>query len=169
VGIAIVRELGPVLTALMVAARGGSGIAAELGSMTVTEQVLAIEAMGANPIVKLVIPRVLVTTLVTPILTLIADVLGILGGMVVSVIESGVSTSFYLDQVKRTVEIEDVVSGIGKTFFFGFLIGIISCYQGLKTSRGTEGVGNSTTLSVVICSVAVFVSDYFLTKVFLLF
>lgn len=169
VGIAIVRELGPVLTALMVAARAGSGIAAELGSMTVTEQVLAIEAMGANPIVKLVIPRVLVTTLVTPILTLMADILGILGGMVVSVIESGVSTSFYLDQVKRTVEIEDVISGIGKTFFFGFLIGIIACYQGLKTSRGTEGVGNSTTLSVVICSVAVFVSDYFLTKVFLLF
>ena len=169
VGIAIVRELGPVLTSLMIAARVGSGIAAELGSMAVTEQVLAIEAMGANPIAKLVVPRVLVTTLITPILTVIADVVGILGGMFVAVIESGVTARFYIDQVLRTVELEDFFSGTGKTFFFGFLIGIIACNQGLRTTRGTQGVGESTTLSVVIASVAIFVSDYFLTKLFLLF
>ena len=113
VGISIVRELGPVLTSLMIAARVGSGIAAELGSMAVTEQVLAIEAMGANPIAKLVVPRVLVTTLITPILTVIADVVGILGGMFVAVIESGVTARFYIDQVLRTVELEDFFSGTG--------------------------------------------------------
>ncbi|MBI2339131.1 MAG: ABC transporter permease [Deltaproteobacteria bacterium] len=169
VGIAIVRELGPVLTSLMIAARVGSGIAAELGSMAVTEQVLAIEAMGANPVAKLVVPRVLVTTLITPILTVIADVVGIFGGMFVAVLESGVTARFYIDQVLRTVELEDFFSGTGKTFFFGFLIGIIACNQGLRTTRGTQGVGESTTLSVVIASVAIFVSDYFLTKLFLLF
>ena len=169
VGLSIVRELGPVLTALMVAARVGAGIAAELGSMTVTEQVLAIEAMGANPVVKLVVPRVLVTTLITPLLTIVADIVGILGGMVVSIYEAGVSPRFYIDQVIRTLEISDVLSGIGKTVFFGFFIGIIACHQGLKTTRGTEGVGQSTTISVVISSVTVFVADYFLTKIFLLF
>jgi phospholipid/cholesterol/gamma-HCH transport system permease protein len=169
VGIAIVRELGPVLTALMMAARVGSGIAAELGSMTVTEQVLAIRAMGANPIIKLVVPRVLVVTIVTPLLTVIADVVGILGGMVVTIIEAGVSPRFYLDQVIRTVHMDDFVSGVGKTFFFGFLIGVIACYQGLKTTRGTEGVGQATTMAVVVSSVAVFVADYFLTKIFLYF
>ncbi len=168
VGIAIVRELGPVLTALMVAARVGAGIAAELGSMTVSEQVLAIEAMGANPIVKLVVPRVLVTTCITPLLTVIADAVGIFGGMIVTVVEAGVSPRFYFDQVLRTVEIGDFLSGIGKTFFFGFFIGITACYQGLKTTHGTQGVGESTTLAVVISSVVIFVADYFLTKVFLL-
>ena len=169
VGLSIARELGPVLTALMVAARVGAGIAAELGSMAVTEQVLAIEAMGANPISKLVVPRVLVTTLITPLLTIVADAVGILGGMIVSVSEAGVSTRFYMDQVTRTVHIGDFLSGIGKTLFFGFFIGIIACYQGLKTTRGTEGVGKSTTIAVVVSSVTVFVADYFLTKIFLLF
>lgn len=169
VGLAIVRELGPVLTALMVAARVGSGIAAELGSMTVTEQVLAVTAMGADPVAKLVLPRVLVTTLITPLLTIIADIVGIFGGMIVSLYESGISHQFYIDQVTRTVHLSDFLSGIGKTFFFGFFIGIIACYQGLKTTRGTEGVGHSTTLSVVISSVTIFVTDYFLTKIFLLF
>lgn len=169
VGISIVRELGPVLTALMIASRVGSGIAAEIGSMAVTEQVLAIEAMGANPISKLVVPRVLVTTIVTPLLTIMADVVGILGGMFVTTLEAGVTPRFYFDQVMRTVQIDDFVSGIAKTVFFGFFIGIISCYQGLKTSHGTEGVGLATTSSVVMSSVAVFVADYFLTKIFLLF
>lgn len=169
VGIAIVRELGPVLTALMVAARVGSGIAAELGSMTVTEQVTAIEAMGANPVVKLVAPRVLVTTLTLPLLTAMADVVGIVGGMFVTLLEAGVSPHFFMDQVLRTVQIGDFGSGIAKTLFFGFFIGLISCYQGLNTTRGTEGVGHSTTLSVVMSSVTVFITDYFLTKIFLLF
>lgn len=169
VGVAISRELGPVLTALMVAARVGSGIAAELGSMTVSEQILAIRAMGGSPVAKLVVPRVLVATIVTPILTVIADFVGIVGGMLVTMLEAGVTARFYVDQVKRTVEIYDFMSGIGKTVFFGFFIGCIACYKGLNTTRGTKGVGDATTQTVVLCAMVIFVSDFFLTKLFLLF
>lgn len=169
IGIAITRELGPVLTAVMVAARVGAGITAELGSMKVTEQVLAIEAMGANPIQKLVVPRVLATTLSTPILTVIANFIGIIGGMMITVLETGVSSTFFFDQITSTVKFIDFTSGIAKTFFFGFFIGIIACYQGLQTGGGTAGVGRATTHSVVYGSICVFVSDFFLTKLFLLF
>ncbi len=169
VGISIVRELGPVLTALMVASRVGSGIAAELGSMEVSEQILAIRAMGASPIAKLVIPRVLVTTIATPILTIIADFVGILGGMFISKLEAGTTVRFYIDQIQRTVEVYDFMSGLGKALFFGFFIGCIACYKGLTTTHGTKGVGDSTTRTVVLCSIAIFVSDFFLTKLFLLF
>lgn len=169
VGIAITRELGPVLTAVMIAARVGAGITAELGSMNVTEQVLAIEAMGANPVQKLVLPRVIATTICTPILSIIADFIGIFGGMIITVAETGISARFYLDQITSTVRLMDFSSGIAKTFFFGFLIGTIACYQGLKTSGGTQGVGKATTLSVVYGSICVFVSDFFLTKLFLFF
>ncbi|MBF0104907.1 MAG: ABC transporter permease [Deltaproteobacteria bacterium] len=169
VGIAITRELGPVLTALMVAARVGSGIAAEIGSMKVSEQVLAIRAMGGSPIAKLVIPRVLVTTIATPILTIISIFVGIFGGMVISMIEAGVTAQFYIEQIQSTVKMYDFMSGVGKTVFFGFFVGIIACYQGLKTTRGTKGVGDSTTFTVVLCSMVIFVSDFFLTKLFLLF
>ena len=169
VGIAITRELGPVLTAVMIAARVGAGITAELGSMNVTEQVLAIEAMGANPIQKLVLPRVVATTICTPILAIVADFIGIFGGMIITVAETGVSPRFYIDQITSTVRFVDFSSGIAKTFFFGFLIGTIACYQGLNTSGGTQGVGKATTLSVVYGSICVFVSDFFLTKLFLLF
>lgn len=169
VGIAITRELGPVLTAVMIAARVGAGITAELGSMNVTEQVLAIEAMGANPIQKLVVPRVLATTICTPILSIIADFIGIFGGMLITILQTGVSSTFYLNQITSTVEFMDFSSGIAKTFFFGFFIGIIACYQGLNTHGGTEGVGRATTLSVVYGCICVFVSDFFLTKLFLVF
>lgn len=169
VGIAITRELGPVLTALMVAARVGSGIAAEIGSMNVSEQILAIRAMGGNPIAKLVVPRVLVTTLVTPILTIVAIAVGIFGGMIVSILEAGITARFYIDQIKRTVEVYDFMSGVGKTVFFGFFIGCIACYQGLGKLRGTKGVGDATTRTVVYCSIVIFVADFFLTKLFLLF
>jgi phospholipid/cholesterol/gamma-HCH transport system permease protein len=167
IGIAIVRELGPVLTALMVAARVGSGITAELGSMTVSEQVLAIEAMGADPIRKLVVPRVVAATICTPILTVFANIIGILGGMLITVIETGVGAQYYMDQISQTVEVQDFASGLAKTLFFGFFIGVIACYQGLNTRGGTAGVGKSTTLSVVYASIVIFVSDFFLTKLFL--
>ncbi len=169
IGIAIVREMAPVLTAVMVAARVGSGITAELGSMNVTEQVLAIEAMGANPVQKLVVPRVVATTLCTPLLTVIANVIGIFGGMMITVKEAGISPRFYYDQISRSIEMIDFGSGIAKTFFFGFFIGSIACYQGLTTRGGTEGVGRSTTYSVVYSSICIFVSDFFLTKLFLSF
>jgi phospholipid/cholesterol/gamma-HCH transport system permease protein len=164
IGLAIMRELGPVLVCLMLAARVGSGIAAELGSMVVTEQVLAIEALGANPVHKLVLPRVLALTLSAPILTVIGSIIGVIGGMFITILEAGVTARFYFDQIRRTVELEDFFSGIVKSVFFGFFIGLIACYQGLKTQGGTEGVGKSTTLAVVIASVMVFIADFFLTK-----
>ncbi len=167
VGLAIFRELGPVLTALMVAARVGSGIAAELGSMVVTEQVLAIEAMGANPIQKLVVPRVLATLIALPLLTVMADVLGVLGGMVITMRQAGVSASFYIDQVSNTIIIDDFLSGVVKAVFFGFFISMIACYQGLATGGGTEGVGKATTQAVVYAAITIFISDFFLTKFFL--
>lgn len=169
VGVAITRELGPVLTALMVAARVGSGITAELGSMSVSEQILAIRAMGGDPVTKLVFPRVLVTTLATPLLTVIAIFVGIFGGMIVTVLETGIGARFYVDQVRRTVELYDFFSGVAKTFFFGFFIGAIACYRGINTTGGTKGVGNATTQTVVHSAITIFISDFFLTKLFLLF
>jgi len=167
VGLAIFRELGPVLTALMIAARVGSGIAAELGSMVVTEQVLAIEAMGANPTQKLVVPRILATTIATPILTIMANIIGTLGGMIIMMKQAGITPRFYIDQVRNSLLTDDFTSGIIKATFFGFFVGLISCYQGLKTSGGTEGVGTATTKAVVMSSITIFVSDFFLTKIIL--
>jgi len=169
VGIAITRELGPVLTSLMVAARVGAGIASELGSMTVSEQVLAIRAMGGNPLVKLVLPRVLVATIATPVLTIASIFVGIFGGLIISYVEMGLSARYYLDQIRGTIEIYDFTSGVAKTVFFGFAIGIIACYEGLKTTGGTKGVGVATTQAVVFGAIAIFVLDFFLTKLFLLF
>lgn len=168
IGIAIIRELGPVLTSLMIAARVGSGIAAELGSMVVTEQVMAIEALGANSVQKLVLPRVLATVLAAPILTTIGNVIGILGGMIITVMEAGVTCRFYFDQIQKTVSVDDFLSGITKTLCFGFLIALIACYEGMRTRGGTEGVGRATTNAVVLGSLTVFVADFFLTKLFLM-
>jgi phospholipid/cholesterol/gamma-HCH transport system permease protein len=153
----------------MIAARVGSGIAAELGSMVVTEQVLAIEAMGANPVQKLVVPRLLATVIAMPILVVIADIMGVIGGMLICVREAAVSPRFYLDQIRNTLLVEDFTSGIAKAAFFGFFIAIISCYQGLMTHGGTEGVGRATTRAVVYSSITIFVSDFFLTKLILYF
>ncbi len=169
VGVSLSRELGPVLTALMVAARAGAGITAELGSMAVTEQILAVEAMGADPIHKLVVPRVIATTLCTPLLAVLGDFLGIIGGMVVFTMETGSGATFFMNQITSSVELYDFGSGIGKSFFFGFFIGIIACYQGMRTEGGGAGVGKATTASVVMSSIIIFVSDFFLTKLFILF
>lgn len=166
VGLAIVLELGPVLTALMVSGRVGAGITAEIGSMAVTEQVDAIRAMGADPVQKLVLPRVLACTFGLPLLAVIADVLGVLGGMLISA-QSGISPDFYLNTVTVTVTLGDFVQGIAKTFVFGWIIASVGCYMGLGTRGGTVGVGRATTRSVVVASIAVFVSDFFLTKLFL--
>lgn len=168
IGLAIVRELGPVLTCLMMAARVGAGIAAELGSMVVTEQVLAIEAMGANPVAKLVVPRVVACMIAAPLLSVMAMVIGVMGGLSITMMEAGVTARFYFDQILTTVMMEDFTQGLGKTFFFGFFIAVISCFQGLRTSGGTEGVGKATTQAVVFSSIVIFVSDFFLTKLFLL-
>jgi phospholipid/cholesterol/gamma-HCH transport system permease protein len=167
VGLAMALELAPVLTALMVAGRVGAGITAEIGSMAVTEQVDAIRAMGADPVQKLVLPRVLAATLALPLLTVIANVLGVLGGMLVAE-GYGITTSFYYQSVATTVTLGDYASGVIKTFFFGWCIASVGCFMGLRTQGGTVGVGRSTTRAVVVSSISVFVSDFFLSKLMLL-
>ncbi len=168
VGLAIVRELGPVLAALMVGGRAGAGIASELGSMQVTEQVDAIRALGADPVQKLVLPRVLATTLGLPLLTIFAITLGIAGGMVVAEAQYGIASSFYLQTVTSVVRASDFVSGVAKTVVFGWAIGMIGCHVGLATQGGTAGVGRATTRAVVVASIVVLVADFFLTKLLLL-
>ncbi|MEN8162433.1 MAG: ABC transporter permease [Myxococcota bacterium] len=168
VGLAIVRELGPVLAALMVGGRAGAGIASELGSMKVTEQVDAIRAMGADPVQKLVLPRVLATTLGLPFLTVFAITVGILGGMVVADAQYGIASGFYLQTVTSVVRVSDFASGVAKTLVFGWGIGMVGCAVGLATEGGTVGVGRATTRAVVIASIFVLVADFFLTKLLLL-
>ena len=166
VSLSMVRELGPVLTALLVGGRVSSGITAELGSMKVTEQIDAMRAMGANPIKKLVVPRVLSTMLVLPLLTVMADILGILGGMVISRHEFQVDYRLYYNTVTRNLTLADVISGLGKTVIFGYIIAIVGCYKGLETAGGTEGLGKATTATVVTSAIIVIISDFFLTKFF---
>jgi len=167
VALSLVRELGPALTALMVGGRVGAGIAAELGSMQVTEQIDAIRAMGADPVRKLVVPRVLATTLVLPLLTILADVLGILGAMVAARLDSQVGMVLFFESTLRSVEFADFFHGLIKTVFFGFLLGTIACYKGLHTSGGTAGVGRATTETVVITSLVTLCADFILTNILL--
>jgi phospholipid/cholesterol/gamma-HCH transport system permease protein len=164
VGLSLARELGPVLTALMVGGRVGAGITAEIGAMQVTEQVDAIRSMGADPVQKLVLPRVLAATLALPLLTVLADVVGVFGGMVLSWSQFGIDPSFYLQTINNTVTIEDLFSGIAKTFVFGWLIAMVGCSTALQTTGGTVGVGRATTRTVVVASIGVLVTDFFLTQ-----
>jgi phospholipid/cholesterol/gamma-HCH transport system permease protein len=168
VGLAFVLELGPVLTALVVAGRVGAGITAEIGSMTVSEQVDAIRALGADPIQKLVLPRVLAATMGLPMLTVLANGLGILGGLVIAG-QEGIGANFYYQSVINVVTLSDLINGLIKTVVFGWTISMVACFQGLNTTGGTVGVGRATTRTVVISSIAVLVSDFFLTKLILLF
>jgi len=168
VGLSLVRELGPVLTALMVGGRVGAGITAELGSMAVTQQVDAIRVMAADPVKKLVLPRVTATFIVLPLLTILAIMLGILGGLLVAVVELNVSASFYFTHVMRTVTLQDLFTGVGKSFFFALIISVIACYNGLNTRGGATGVGRATTETVVMASIGVLVSDFFITKIFMI-
>lgn len=167
--LSIVRELGPVLTALMVAGRVGAGITAELGSMAVTEQVDALRVLAASPVKKLVVPRVGALVVALPLLTVLADVVGLFGGMVMAVSEVGQSRAYFVSHVLLALRIQDVTSGIGKSIFFAVFIGIIACYNGLAATGGADGVGKATTNTVVTASIAIIVSDFFLTKIFLLF
>ncbi len=161
------RELGPVLTALTVGARIGSGIAAELGSMKVTEQIDAVRVLGADPIKKLVVPRVLACLLVLPVLSVLADVFGLLAGSAVVRMEYGIPYDQFFRSAVETAQWSDFLSGIGKGAVFGLIIAIVGSYKGLNTDGGTEGVGRATTETVAIASVAVCLADFFLTKLFL--
>jgi phospholipid/cholesterol/gamma-HCH transport system permease protein len=166
VGLSMVRELGPVVTAILVGGRVGSGFTAELGSMKVTEQIDAMRALGVNYIKRLVVPRVLLTMIALPILTLIASTLGVFGGMAISQYEFKVDYHQYYSSLTGYVRVADMVSGLGKTVIFGLLIAVIGCYNGLTTRGGTEGLGRATTGTVVTAALSVFISDFFLTKFF---
>jgi len=167
VAVSLTRELGPVLTSLMVGGRVGAGIAAEIGSMSVTEQIDAIRALGADPHKKLVLPRMLATVFIMPFMSVFTDVIGLFGGMTIAYSEFDIPMGFFINSALQITSFGDYFSGVSKTFFFGFIISMVGCYQGLKTRGGTEGVGKSTTESVVIISIGILVSDFFLTKLFL--
>lgn len=168
VSLSLVRELAPVLMSLMVGGRVGAGMTAELGTMKVTEQIDALRALATNPVRKLVVPRVVATTLMFPLLTVIAIALGILGGLLIAVANLNLSANYYLRSVIETVKYNDLASGIGKTFFFGFAIALLACFNGLRTSGGADGVGRSTTATVVTGAITVLIMDFFLTKLFLM-
>src|SRR2546422_644580 len=165
--LAILRELGPVLTAILVGGKVASGITAELGSMKVTEQIDALRTLGVNYIKRLVVPRVLAALVVFPLLTVLADVLGVVGGMVIMYLERGADVYAYWNITTYWVVPKDFVTGVGKSVFFGALVTLIGCYNGLSTEGGTEGLGRATTATVVHVTMAVIVSDFFLTKLFL--
>ena len=166
-GISLLREMGPVLTALMIGARVGAGIAAELGSMSATEQIDAIRALASSPAKKLVVPRVLATIMILPVLTLIADTIGLLGGSLISVTQLGISAGFFYTSLLHNLSVTDVLSGLAKAFCFGYLIAIIACAKGLSARGGADGVGRATASAVVAASISVLVADFFLTKLFL--
>lgn len=167
VSLSLIRELAPVLMALMVGGRVGAGMTAEIGTMKVTEQIDALRALATNPVRKLVVPKVLATTIMMPLLTMIACTVGILGGLVIAVFNLHLSANFYMRSVITTVHYNDLASGVGKTFFFGFGIALIACYNGLRTTGGADGVGRATTSTVVTGAISVLIMDFFLTKLFL--
>jgi phospholipid/cholesterol/gamma-HCH transport system permease protein len=168
VSLSLVRELAPVLMSLMVGGRVGAGMTAEIGTMKVTEQIDALRALATNPVRKLVVPRVLATTIMFPLLTVVSIALGILGGLLIAVANLHLSANFYLRSVIETVKYNDLASGIGKTFFFGFAIALVACFNGLRTSGGADGVVRATTQTVVTGAITVLIMDFFLTKLFLL-
>lgn len=166
VGLSIVREMGPVFTSLMVAGRMGSGMAAEIGSMKVTQQIDAIRALGTSPIKRIVIPRLLAMLICLPLLTLLADLMGVFSGMLVGM-EIGLGGHFFVEKMFEGLTFNDFWTGTTKTLFFGFFIAMIGCYRGLHTEGGTRGVGNSTTWVVVASSISIMIGDFFLTKLFI--
>jgi phospholipid/cholesterol/gamma-HCH transport system permease protein len=164
----LVRELGPVLTALIVGGRIGAGMTAEIGTMKVTEQIDALRSMAADPVKKLVVPKLVATLVMLPALTVIGDALGILGGLIVAVGTLSLTPGLYLNDVIAKLSLNDVFSGVAKSFFFAYFIAIIGCYNGLRTTGGADGVGRATTNTVVLAAILVLVSDFFLTKLFYL-
>ena len=164
VAISLVRELGPVLTALMVTGRVGSAIAAELGSMTVSQQIDAMRALGTDPIRKLVAPRLFALLITLPLLTVIADVVGIGGGGVVATSLYGLPMDSFLTSVRDGITTDDIIGGVIKPLCFALIIASIACYKGLSTDGGTVGVGRATTRAVVTASIVVIVADFFLSR-----
>ena len=166
VAVSLTRELGPVLTALIVAGRVGAGITAEIGSMTVTEQVDALKAFAVNPTKYLVVPRFLALVIMLPLLTVFADLIGIFGGYMICVFKLDISPQMYLMMVAKAVQLKDIVTGLVKTICFGGIIALVGCHQGLTLRGGAEGVGRATTASVVISFILIIMADAFFTTMF---
>jgi phospholipid/cholesterol/gamma-HCH transport system permease protein len=164
VAISLIRELGPVLCALMVTGRVGSAISAELGSMVVSQQIDAMRALGTDPTRKLVAPRIFALVISLPLLTVIADMLGIGGGWVTATALYGIPSSVFINAVRDGITTDDLIGGMVKPLVFALIIGAVACRQGLSTEGGTVGVGRSTTRAVVMASIIVIVADYFLAK-----
>src|SRR5437870_9699238 len=169
VALSMLRELGPVLTAILVGGRVASGITAELGSMKVTEQIDALRALGVNYVKRLIVPRLLAALVVFPLVTILADAVGLFGGMLVVVFDRAVDLFAYWNVTTYWVVPRDFLMGVGKSFFFGGIVTLIGCYNGLSVEGGTEGLGRATTATVVHVTMGVIVSDFFLTKLFLIF
>ena len=164
--LSITRELSPVLAGLMVAGRVGAAIAAEIGTMRVTEQIDALRTLSVNPFKYLIAPRVIAATLMLPILVLIGDVIGVFGGYIVSIYSLGFSPGSYLTQTWDTVTQIDVVSGLWKAGAFGFIVSIMGCYHGFNSARGAQGVGAATTNAVVSSSILILIFNYLITQIF---
>jgi phospholipid/cholesterol/gamma-HCH transport system permease protein len=166
VSLILVRELGPVLTAIMVAGRNSTGIASELGSMKVTEQIDAMRALGTDPIQKLVTPRVIATCVMLPLLTIIADFVGMVGGFIIAKLVLSIESRQYWTSVWRALEWNDVTQGLLKPLVFALIISLMGCYHGLRTTGGTQGVGRATTQAMVMATVLIFVLNLLITKIF---
>ncbi|MFA6216910.1 MAG: ABC transporter permease [Candidatus Omnitrophota bacterium] len=166
VALSLVREMGPVITSLVVAGRVGSAIAAEIGSMQVTEQIDALETLAANPVQYLVVPRFLALSLMLPLLTLFADIIGIIGGWLICVFKLGISSSMYLQVTFDALLFKDLFTGTFKTVFFGMIIAFVSCYQGFNVEGGAEGVGRATKQAVVISFILIIACDCLFTALF---
>lgn len=166
VALTLIRELGPVLVALLVAGRNASGIASELGSMRVTEQIDAMRALGTDPIQKLVTPRLIALTVVLPLLTIIADFIGLIGGYMIAWSQLNIPASQYWTSAWQSLEYNDVVQGLVKPFSFAIIIALVGCFYGMRTTGGTQGVGRATTKAVVISSIWIFVVTFFIGKIF---
>ena len=169
VSLSFCRELAPTLTAVIVGGRIGSGMAAEVGAMNVTEQVDAIRALGADPAKKLVLPRVLAAIIVMPVLSIYALALGVAGAVFICAAQFDITPTFFINSSLESVRIMDFVAGVAKTPFFGYIISIVGCHFGLRTTGGTEGVGLSTTRTVVAVSIAILIADFLLTKILIMF
>jgi phospholipid/cholesterol/gamma-HCH transport system permease protein len=165
VALGMTRELGPVLTSLMVTARAGSAMAAELGSMRVTEQIDALYVMAANPIKHLIVPRVIAGVLMVPLLTVVSNFVGIAGSYFVGVSLLNINEGDFINNIYKMLELTDIYSGLVKAAFFGLILSVVGCYKGFNTTGGAEGVGRATTQAVVISSITILVSDYFLTAI----
>ncbi len=168
VSLSLVRELAPIFTSLLIAGRIGSGMAAEIGAMNVTQQVDAIRALGTSPIRVLVVPRVIASVISLPLLATLSAFMGILGGLVIAQLEFRIPSGFYFNKVLNTIKLADIFGSMGKCAIFGLVISLLACYRGFQTHEGTQGVGTATTWVVVRTSIIILISDFFLSKILIL-